>query len=86
MTQTIRAALVMLLVGLSPTALAQGPRVSRAPIGGVVDLWVTKTEQLVIPAAEALPEGSYAFAPTAGQFAGVRTFAEQITHLPPASR
>jgi DinB family protein len=42
---------------------------------------VTKTEQWVVPAAEAMPEQKYSFAPTNGRFAGVRTFAQQVTHL-----
>lgn len=46
-----------------------------------IDEWVTKTEQLVVPAAEAMPEEKYSFAPTNGEFVGVRTFAEQVTHL-----
>jgi hypothetical protein len=51
----------------------------------VIDLWVTKTEQIVVPAADALPECSYDFRPTAGEFAGVRSFAEQVSHLAPAN-
>jgi hypothetical protein len=81
----IRAFVAMLLVGLSAAPFAQSPQANRAPIGGVMDLWVTKTEQLVIPAADALPEGSYDFVPTAGQFTGVRTFAEQVKHLAAAN-
>ncbi len=38
-------------------------------------------EQQVVPAAEAMPADRYAYAPTGGAFAGVRTFAEQVKHL-----
>lgn len=35
----------------------------------------------MVSAAESMPEAKYSFAPTAGEFAGTRTFAEQIKHL-----
>jgi uncharacterized damage-inducible protein DinB len=35
----------------------------------------------VVAAAEAMPADKYNFAPTAGDFKGVRTFAQQITHI-----
>jgi DinB superfamily len=76
-------ALTLVLVPAS--GLAQASAVGRAAVGSIVDRWVTRTEQLVIPAAEALPEEAYAFAPTAGEFAGVRTFAEQVSHLAAAN-
>ena len=55
-----------------------------APIHTVsqaLDFWITNTENLVVPAADAMPGEKYSFAPTAGQFTGVRTFAQQIKHL-----
>ena len=35
----------------------------------------------VVSAAEAMPADKYNFAPTSGDFKGVRTFAQQITHV-----
>jgi uncharacterized damage-inducible protein DinB len=35
----------------------------------------------VVGAADAMPEEKYSFAPTAGEFTGARTFAEQVKHL-----
>lgn len=52
-----------------------------APEAEVLDAWVSKTEALVVPAADALPEERYGFLPFAGKFDGVRTFAEQVKHL-----
>jgi len=69
----------------SSVALAQSSGSARAPLGSVIDLWVTKTEQIVVPAADALPERSYDFRPTAGEFARVRSFAEQVSHLAAAN-
>jgi hypothetical protein len=43
--------------------------------------WVTNTEKEVVSAADAMPGDKYSFAPTAGEFAGARTFAQQIKHL-----
>jgi DinB superfamily len=50
-------------------------------VGQALDFWVTNTETRVVSAADAMPEEKYSYAPTAGQFAGVRTFAQQIKHL-----
>jgi uncharacterized damage-inducible protein DinB len=55
-----------------------------APIHTVsqaLDFWITNTENLVVPAADAMPAEKYSFAPTAGEFTGVRTFAQQVKHL-----
>jgi uncharacterized damage-inducible protein DinB len=35
----------------------------------------------MVPAAEAMPEDKYNFAPTNGEFKGVRTFAQQVKHI-----
>lgn len=51
----------------------------------VLDLWVTKTEQLLVPAAEAMPEEKYSFSPRGDGFKGVRTFAEQVKHVAAAN-
>ena len=38
-------------------------------------------ESEFVPAAEAMPEDKYGFAPTNGEFKDVRTFAQQIKHV-----
>jgi uncharacterized damage-inducible protein DinB len=38
-------------------------------------------EEEVVSAAEAMPADKYNFAPTHGTFEGVRTFAQQVTHI-----
>lgn len=35
----------------------------------------------VVAAAEAMPGDKYDFVPTSGEFAGVRTFGQQVTHI-----
>src|SRR6266404_6304683 len=47
----------------------------------VVSIAVKRVEGDFIPAAEAMSEEKYGFAPTNGEFKGVRTFAEQIKHV-----
>ncbi|MGH9746805.1 MAG: DinB family protein [Candidatus Acidiferrales bacterium] len=61
------------------------PPAERRTIGQVLDFWVTDTERLVVPAAGAMPESKYSFAPANGEFKGVRTFAEQVKHLAAAN-
>jgi hypothetical protein len=50
-------------------------------VSQALDFWITNTENRVVPAADAMPGEKYSFAPTAGEFTGVRTFAQQIKHL-----
>jgi uncharacterized damage-inducible protein DinB len=47
----------------------------------VLDRAVTNVEKELVPAADAMPEDKYDFAPTSGEFKGVRTFAEQVKHV-----
>ncbi len=42
---------------------------------------VSGQEGEVVAAAEAMPADKYNFAPTNGDFKGVRTFAQQVTHI-----
>ena len=67
----------ILWLGCSGIALAQTDRqTERRSVGKELDVWVSKTEQELVPAAAAMPEEKYGFAPSIGKFEGVRTFAE----------
>ena len=44
-----------------------------------LNLNIAKTE--FVSAADAMPEDKYSFAPTNGEFKGVRTFAQQVKHV-----
>jgi hypothetical protein len=57
---------------------AYGPR-------QVLEDRIATIEGELVPAAEAMPEEKYGFAPISGEFAGVRTFAEQVKHLAAAN-
>jgi len=39
------------------------------------------TEQVIVSAADAMPADKYGFAPTDGEFRGVRTFGQMVKHL-----
>jgi uncharacterized damage-inducible protein DinB len=47
----------------------------------VLDRTVTNMESQFVPAAEAMPEDKFGFAPTNGEFKGARTFGEQVKHV-----
>lgn len=85
MHRTIKKfAIGLLLSTASVLAQAVTPNTPRT-VSQVVDFWVTDTEQLVVLATDAMPEARYAFAPSNGEFSGVRTFAEQVTPLAAAN-
>jgi len=73
----IRILFCLLLAGASNVAFAQ----TRLTVSQALDFWITATENQVVPAADAMPEEKYSFAPTKGEFKGVRTFAQQVKHL-----
>ena len=82
--KSILATLLILI--LAPSALAQKQASPESKtVSQVLEFWISDTERLVIPAAEAMPEAKYSFAPANGEFRGIRTFAEQVKHLAAAN-
>lgn len=51
----------------------------------ILDKSLGYPESEVVPAAEAMPEDKYEFAPTSGEFKGVRTFGQQVRHIAAAN-
>jgi hypothetical protein len=80
----IRPTLLILILATSTTAQKQVPEQPKT-VSQVLEFWISDTERLVIPAAEVMQEAKYSFAPTKGEFKGVRTFAEQVKHLAAAN-
>ena len=74
-------ALLLLLVGSGEVRAQNSKPAPVHTVSQALDFWITNTEDLVVSAADAMPEEKYGFAPTAGEFTGVRTFAQQIKHL-----
>lgn len=66
------------------TAHAQGnpvPPQQPPTVSSVLNMDYGIVEQEIVSAAEAMPEDKYSFAPTNGEFKGVRTFAEEVKHI-----
>jgi len=65
------------------TAMAEGtkPKEEHRTVTEVLDRTVLNLEEEFVPAAEAMPEDKFGFAPTEGEFKGVRTFGQQIKHV-----
>ncbi len=72
---------VLLLAG-SGLALGQETKpAEHRTVAQVLDRSVTGVENEFVPAVDAMPEEKFAFAPTNGEFKGVRTFAQQVKHV-----
>jgi uncharacterized damage-inducible protein DinB len=92
--RTVLATATLLLIGVAagttcapagqgsqaapPRGLAEsGP----ATLSSVLDTELRIVEFEFVGAADAMPEDNYSFAPTNGEFKGVRTFAQQVKHV-----
>jgi hypothetical protein len=53
----------------------------RTPMAKTMDFELSILEHDLVPLAEAMPAAQYDFAPTNGEFKGVRTFGEQVKHV-----
>ena len=84
-----RIALALLLVGGIASAQAPAapkPVADKTPTAGqVLDRQLANLEREFVPAAEAMPEAAFDFAPTNGEFKGVKTFAQQVRHVASAN-
>jgi len=69
------------LLTLAAWAQAEKPKVEQRTATQIIDRSVSNLEQEFVPAAEAMPEDKFSFAPTGGEFKGVRTYAQQIKHV-----
>jgi DinB superfamily len=76
-----RVACGLLMLTVVAAAQTTMPKEEQRTVTQILDRTVTNLEEEFTPAAEAMPEDKYGFAPTNGEFKGVRTFAEQIKHV-----
>lgn len=53
--------------------------------GEALNMDLSIAERDFVSAADAMPEDKYSFAPTAGEFKGVRNFGEQVKHVAAAN-
>jgi hypothetical protein len=68
-------------VAANPQAAMQAKPDQKPTFAMVLDRSLSSVEHEVVPAAEAMPEDKFNFAPTQGEFNGVRTFAQQVKVL-----
>lgn len=76
----MKTKLMFVLLAFTCISFGQSPKANRTNtqiIGFILDF----QEKHIIEIAEAMPAEKYDFAPTAGNFKGVRTFAEQLKHI-----
>ena len=74
----------LLILGMSVAAQEnkkQKKKEDHRSVAEVLSRSVTNLESDFVPAADAMPEDKYDFAPTGGEFKGVRTFAQQVKHV-----
>jgi len=65
---------------------AKGPAVgTKVPPSQVYDKLLSGMEKEFVDAAEAMPADKFDFAPTTGEFKGVRTFGGQVKHIAEAN-
>lgn len=70
----------LLTLIIAAAAFAANPD-EKPTFASVLDHQLTSTEKTVIPAADAMPADKYDFAPTQGDFKGVRTFGAEVKHI-----
>jgi hypothetical protein len=73
------AALLVILGAAS--AFGQAKSDEHLTVSQIMERSLKPVEGEFVPAADAMPEDKYSFAPTNGEFKGVRTFAQQIKHV-----
>jgi len=76
-----RIALTVLLLCASLTFAQQTPPKPPAHGGEVLERQFSTVEREFVPLVEAMPADKFDFAPTQGEFKGVRTFAQQAKHV-----
>lgn len=76
---------IALALTLALPVLAQAPAAPKpaepSALAKAFDEAASYLEKEVVPAAEAMPEDKFAFTPSAGEFKGVRSFAQQVKHI-----
>ena len=77
---------IILVIGCSQFTLGQksAPAPAKTPGEALVGT-LGIVEHEFVSAADAMPEDKFSFAPTAGEFKGVRTFGQQVKHVAAAN-
>ena len=72
---------VLLMLAWTGLAAMRTNAAENANVAQVLNDSVSGAEKELMSAAGAMPEDKYSFAPTNGEFKGVRSFAEQLKHI-----
>src|SRR5689334_1323252 len=75
-----RIVLALLVSGLSAWVLS-GSDASAPTVSKIFERQLSTVESELVPLAEAMPADKYGFAPSHGEFHGVRTFGQQVSHV-----
>jgi uncharacterized damage-inducible protein DinB len=71
----------LLLACIAGAQTTPKPKEERRTVTDLLQRNISNFEHEFVPAAEAMPDDKFSFAPTEGEFKGVRTFAQQIKHV-----
>jgi uncharacterized damage-inducible protein DinB len=78
---TVLSFVLLAVAGHANTASPQeGPSSGPGAASQVIQRLIASSEKQITGVATEMPEDKYAFAPTAGEFRGVRTFLKQVKH------
>jgi hypothetical protein len=70
-----------LLFAFTAAVASQGNAANEPSVAQVLNSSVTGAEKELMSAADAMPADKFTFAPSSGEFKGVRTFGEQLRHI-----
>jgi uncharacterized damage-inducible protein DinB len=73
--------LLMAMLAWTGTTVIRANAAENPSVAQVLNSNVSSAEKELMSAADAMPEDKYAFAPTSGEFKGVRSFGEQLRHV-----
>jgi len=82
--ETLSGFLILWVCGGLALAQGAGPG-DRPTVSQLEDRFAGAAEREVVPAADAMPQERYSFAPTNGEFKKVRTFGEMVKHVAAAN-
>jgi uncharacterized damage-inducible protein DinB len=77
----MKRAVMLLGVAMASCAVGMAQAEEKKTVTSVMDGTLSRVEKELVPAVEAMPEDKFNFAPTNGEFKGVRTFAQQAKHV-----
>jgi len=79
-TKCVQVCMLLLVCCALVSAQADKPAEHRT-VNQILDATLKNVEGEFVSAADAMPEDKYSFAPTNGEFKGVRNFGQQVKHV-----